>query len=74
MRSATFAATTLIHPARMLGLGAAAMISLDADAVAHEFRLGAQDVPVMLLAIGVALPENWPQKPRRPVAELLQFV
>ncbi|WMJ69645.1 nitroreductase family protein [Stenotrophomonas sp. 24(2023)] len=73
VRSATFAATTLIHAARTLGLGAAPMIGFDADAVAREFGLGTQDVPVMLLAIGVALPENWPQKPRRPVAELLQF-
>lgn len=74
VRSATFAATTLIHAARTMGLGAAPMIGFDADAVAASFGLCAQEVPVMLLGIGVALPENWPQKPRRPVAELIDFV
>ncbi|KAF1015542.1 MAG: Protein DrgA [Stenotrophomonas maltophilia] len=74
VRSATFAATTLIHAARTMGLGAAPMIGFDAEAVAASFGLGAQELPVMLLGIGVALPENWPQKPRRPVAELIDFV
>jgi nitroreductase len=50
------------------------MIGFDADAVAREFALAEDEVPVMLLSIGKALPENWPQKPRRPVAEVLDFV
>jgi hypothetical protein len=31
-------------------------------------------VPVMLLAIGKERPGNWPQKPRLPVAEVLDLV
>jgi hypothetical protein len=29
---------------------------------------------VLLLAIGHAMPQNWPRKPRRPLAQVLQLV
>lgn len=74
VRSATFGASTLIYAAQAAGLGSAPMIGFDADAVAREFGLAENEVPVMLLAVGYALPANWPRKPRRPVAEVLQFV
>ena len=31
------------------------------------------EVPVMLVAVGRAAPGNWPQKPRRPLAEVLDM-
>jgi nitroreductase len=31
------------------------------------------EVPVILVAVGHAAPGNWPQKPRRPLAEVLDF-
>ncbi len=74
VRTATFGAATLIYAAEAAGLGSAPMIGFDADAVAREFGLANDEVPVMLLAVGHALPANWPRKPRRPVAEVLQFV
>ncbi len=74
VRTATFGASTLIYAAQAAGLGSAPMIGFDADAVAREFGLAADEVPVMLLAVGYALPANWPRKPRRPLAEVLQFV
>jgi hypothetical protein len=49
------------------------MIGFDAEAVASEFALAEDEVPVMLLSVGAALPENWPQKPRRPVDEVLRL-
>lgn len=74
VRSATFGAGTLIYAAQAAGLGSAPMIGFDAEAVAGEFKLAADEIPVMLLAVGYAAPENWPRKPRRPLQEVLQFV
>ncbi|MDQ2140629.1 nitroreductase family protein [Alcaligenaceae bacterium B3P038] len=74
VRSATFGATTLIYAAHALGFGAAPMIGFDHEAVAHEFDLLPNEIPVMLLAVGHAKPENWPQKPRRPLAQVLNIV
>jgi nitroreductase len=50
------------------------MIGFDAEAVHREFGLAEDEVPVMLLSVGVAGPGNWPQKPRRPVGDVLDFV
>ncbi|KIQ20488.1 NAD(P)H nitroreductase [Variovorax paradoxus] len=74
VRSATFGAGTLIHAAQAQGLGSAPMIGFDASAVAEAFGLAEDEVPVMLLAIGQALPENWPRKPRRPLQQVLALV
>lgn len=74
VRSATFAADHLIFAAHAKGLGAGPMIGFDADAVHKEFGLAADEIPVLLLAVGYPRAENWPQKPRRPVAEILTLV
>ena len=50
------------------------MIGFDDEAVHREFGLAANEVPVMLLSIGAERPGNWPQKPRLPVAEVLDLV
>ncbi|MFJ1298502.1 nitroreductase family protein [Pseudomonadota bacterium AL_CKDN230030165-1A_HGKHYDSX7] len=73
VRTGTFGAGTLIHAAQAMGLGTAPMIGFDADAVAATFGLATDEIPVMLLAVGNALPENWPRKPRRAVSEVLTF-
>ncbi|HLZ65104.1 MAG TPA: hypothetical protein VKQ29_02680, partial [Aliidongia sp.] len=46
----------------------------DAEAVHREFGLAEDEVPVLLLSIGAERPGNWPQKPRRPVADVLDLV
>jgi nitroreductase len=74
VRTATFGAAAMIYAARSLGLGSTPMIGFDAEAVHHEFGLAGDEVPVMLLSIGVERPGNWAQKPRRPVAEVLDLV
>ena len=73
VRTATFGAAAMIYAARAWGLGSTPMIGFDAEAVAREFALAEDEVPVMLLSVGAALPENWPQKPRRPVDDVLDF-
>ena len=74
VRTATLGAAAMIYVATSWGLGSTPMIGFDADAVHREFGLAADEVPVMLLSIGTERPGNWPQKPRRPVAEVLDFV
>lgn len=73
VRSATFGAATMIHAAHALGLGAGPMIGFDQDAVARQFGLAANEIPVLLLAVDAGTAGNWPQKPRRPLAQVLSF-
>ncbi len=73
VRSATLGAATLIHAAGALGLASGPMAGFDAEGVARAFGLRANDVPVLLVAVGRAAPGNWPQKPRRPLAEVLEI-
>jgi nitroreductase len=74
VRTGAIGATAMIYAARSLGLGSTPMIGFDAEAVAREFALAEDEVPVMLLSIGAERPGNWPQKPRRPVADVLDLV
>ncbi|MCY1280771.1 putative NAD(P)H nitroreductase YodC [compost metagenome] len=74
VRTGTFGAAAMIYAARSLGLGSTPMIGFDAEAVHREFGLAANEVPVMLLSIGVERSGNWAQKPRRPVDDVLDLV
>jgi nitroreductase len=73
VRTGTFGAAAMIYAARSLGLGSTPMIGFDDEAVHREFGLSEDEVPVMLLSVGPERPGNWPQKPRRPVADVLEF-
>jgi|SRR5579859_5612435 len=73
VRTGAIGATAMIYASLSLGLGSTPMIGFDAEAVAREFGLAEDEVPVMLLSIGAERPGNWPQKPRRPVADVLEF-
>ncbi len=74
VRTATFGATTLIFAAASMGLGSTPMIGFEPEAVALEFGLASDEMPVLLLAVGYAASESWPQKPRRPLSEVLNLV
>lgn len=74
VRTGTFGAAAIIYAARSMGLGSTPMIGFDAEAVAREFALAADEVPVMLLSVGPERQGNWPQKPRLPVADVLDLV
>jgi nitroreductase len=41
--------------------------------VHREFGLAEDEVPVMLLSVGPERPGNWAQKPRLPVADVLEL-
>jgi nitroreductase len=71
IRSASLGAGFLIHAAQAHGFGSTPMIGFDAEGVSKEFGLAANEVPALLVAVGYALPENLPQKPRRPVEQVL---
>ena len=74
VRTGTFGAAAMIYAARSLGLGSTPMIGFDAEAVHREFGLTKDEIPIMLLSVGAERPGNWPQKPRRPVADVLDLV
>ena len=74
IRSASFGAAMLILAAEAHGLASCVMGGFDPAGVAHDFGLAADEIPVVLVAIGFAAAGNWPQKPRRPVADMLAFV
>jgi nitroreductase len=73
LRTATLGAAAIIYAARSLGWGSTPMIGFDADAVHREFGLADDEIPVMLLSVGPERAGNWPQKPRMPVADVLDF-
>lgn len=73
VRTATFGAATLIHAAQALGLASGPMVGFDPEGVRREFGLQPHEVPVVLVAVGRAAPGNWPQKPRRPLPEILDL-
>lgn len=74
LRTGTFGAAAMIYAARSLGLGSTPIIGFDAEAVHREFGLAEDEVPVMLLSVGRERPGNWAQKPRLPVADVLEFI
>lgn len=70
-RSASLAAMTLMLAAQGMGLSTGPMSGFDAAGVAREFKLSADEVPVILVTVGYPAQGNWPQKPRRPVRDVL---
>src|SRR5690606_28150335 len=73
VRSASLGAATLMHAAEAMGYVSCPMVGFDAEGVIRAFALAPQEIPVMLVAVGRAAPGNWPQKPRRPLAEVLEI-
>jgi len=71
IRSASLAGMTLMLAAQDAGLASCPMIGFDAAGVAKEFALSNEEIPVMLIPIGKAAANNWPQKPRKAVTEIL---
>ncbi|ABC35059.1 nitroreductase family protein [Burkholderia thailandensis] len=73
IRSGSLAAMTLMLAAQGYGLASGPMIGFNPQGVAEAFDLAPTDVPVMLVAVGHPAPGNWPQKPRKPVSDVLTF-
>jgi nitroreductase len=73
VRSATLGAATLMYAAGAMGFVTSPMGGFDVTDVALAFGLKHSEVPVLLVPVGRAAPGNWPQKPRRPLSEVLQI-
>ena len=73
IRSASFAAMTLMIAAQAKGLATGPMIGFDPAGVKREFNIADRYVPVMLLTVGYPAPGNWPRKPRLGVEDILAF-
>ena len=73
IRSASFAAMTLMIAAQAKGLATGPMIGFDPAGVKREFNISDRYVPVMLLTVGYPAPGNWLRKPRLGVEEALAF-
>ncbi|MQQ33216.1 nitroreductase family protein [Pseudomonas sp. SZ57] len=74
IRSGSLAAMTLMLAAKGQGLDSTPMIGFDPAAVAEAFNLSATEIPVMLVTVGYPGESNWPQKPRKAVREVLEFI
>ncbi|OHV77913.1 nitroreductase family protein [Ensifer sp. LCM 4579] len=72
VRTATLGAAFLMFAAEAYGLATGPMVGFDPTAVARQFGLAADDIPVVLIAVGYAREGNWPQKPRLPVSRVLE--
>lgn len=72
VRTATLGAAFLMFAAQAYGLATGPMVGFDPAAVAREFGLAADEIPVVLIAVGYAREGNWPQKPRLPVSRVLE--
>ncbi len=73
IRSASMAAMTLMLAAEEAGLASCPMGGFDPVGVSSAFSLPAETFPVVLVALGYALPSGQAQKPRTPVEELVQW-
>ena len=73
IRSASLASMTLMLAATGKGYVSGAMIGFDPVAVAAECGLAANEVPVMLIAVGRPAAGNWPRKVRRSIDEVLSL-
>ena len=73
-RSASLAAMTLMLAAEDMGLSTGPMSGFDTDAMSKAFGLTDKDVPVMLVTVGYPSDGNWPQKPRKPLDQVLEIV
>ncbi|PSS47243.1 nitroreductase family protein [Pseudomonas sp. BBP2017] len=74
IRSASLAAMTLMLAAQGMTLGSCAMVGFDAPGVSRAFDLDAAEIPVVIVTVGYPASGNWPQKPRKPLPEILNIV
>lgn len=73
IRSASLAAMTLMHAAEAMGLATGAMGGFDAAGVAKAFELSQDELPVMLITLGYPAANTWPQKPRKPLEQVMSL-
>ncbi|MGR6872961.1 nitroreductase family protein [Pseudomonas sp. HK3] len=73
IRSASLAAMTLMFAAKSFGFDSGAMGGFDSEKVSEIFSLSDDDIPVMLITVGRGIEQNWAQKARKPIDEILSI-
>ena len=71
-RSASLAAMTLMLAAQGMGLATGAMSGFDTELLSDTFELSPEEVPVMLITAGYPKENNWPQKRRKPLSDVMR--
>jgi putative NAD(P)H nitroreductase len=74
IRSASLAAMSLMLAAQDIGLGSCAIGGFDAAQITHEFKLTSTEIPVIIVAVGYSKNNNWPQKPRKPLSQIMTII
>lgn len=74
IRSASLAAMSLMLSAQDMGLGSCAIGGFDSTQIAYEFGLSSTEIPVIIIAVGYPTSDNWPQKPRKSLSEVLTII
>ncbi len=74
IRSASLSAMTLILAAEGMGLSTGTIGGFDTQALIEAFSLKTDEIPVILVTAGYAAAEKRPQKPRRPLHEVVERV
>ena len=74
IRSASLAAMTLMLAAQDMGLGSCALGGFDAVKITQEFSLSNNELPVIIIVIGYPTHNNWQQKSRRLLSEILTII
>lgn len=49
------------------------MIGFDLEGLSREFKLTATEVPAIIVTVGYPMSGNWPQKPRKPLHDVIEF-
>jgi nitroreductase len=74
IRSASLAAMALMLAAQDMGLGSCAIGGFDAVQVSEKFNLSNEDLPVIIISVGFPTANNWKQKVRKSLDEILTVI
>jgi len=74
IRTASLASMTMMLAAEGMGLGSGAMTGFDMEGLVEAFELSPREIPVMLVTVGYPAANNWPQKHRLPVEQVMTTV
>ena len=65
---------SLMLAAQGMGLGSCAIGGFDATLMAHAFELTSIEIPVIIVAVGYSKNNNLPQKPRKPLSQVMTII
>lgn len=74
IRSASLGTMTMMLAAQEMGMVSCPMIGFDPNGVKEAFGLPDTAIPAMLIPVGYEGDDNWPQKPRLDIKDVLKIV